>query len=279
MAHAHCPKARSRKGVIDRRLRRPSNKLAPFSKESGHNHRYHANRVRTSLAVKVGHTCAQPTSPFRFKYVVWFTAREGSRRHGWLNEVLNTIGINLGFDVIAQKSREWLDTKKDYVDLLLRQHKSLVILDNFDLMADPDVIGWLKAIPPTSNVIITARTSHPEHVPDSRTHELRPLKTEDALQLLLRFAEGSNATETQALHRNVEAARQVVEVTSGNPQAMKLAVGIIQGGAVAFDKVVAELREFNHDIDSRVKISVASRSGRHSHRQPLWRIWIGARRL
>ncbi|HZS53966.1 MAG TPA: SIR2 family protein, partial [Bryobacteraceae bacterium] len=201
---------------------------------------------KTSVALAVAHEFAERKRS-HFDYVVWVTARDGTRPFVALNEVLNAIGVTLEFPKIAQTPTSEIDKKRDQVNFLLQNRKTLVVLDNFELMADNQLIQWVRSVPAPSRVLITSAKEHSELGPDMTNHPLKGLAADHALSLLQHFLKDFDLTD--AARATEPALRRIIEVTCGNPQAMRLALGVLQSDRFRFDDVIAKLDQQKNNVD------------------------------
>ncbi|HEV7519206.1 MAG TPA: SIR2 family protein [Thermoanaerobaculia bacterium] len=199
---------------------------------------------KTSLAIEVGHNCCldhdpSVADPVVYEYVVWVSAKYKPDQKRWLDDVLNAIAITTSNPAITQlpvkaskkKKKERDKEKEEQVRKLLQSYKILIIIDNFDTMDDPELIEWLERLPYPSRAIVTSR-SRPEHVA-AWTVDLEGLDAPAAITLLRQHA--------APIHLEEQTLRDLARVTEGNPQAMKLALGLVQGGLADFEQIIQQL--------------------------------------
>lgn len=194
---------------------------------------------KTTLAIKVGRACtkgsdnALPQS-LQFDYVIWISGRDNSGQQSWFNEVLNKIAITAGFPVITKTLTTKMEQKKHEVNLLLRQFKILVIIDNFDRMDDFQLAAWIEEVHESSKVIVTVTTANSRLHQKGLLMEVKGLQRSDAIMLIRSHAQviGLHLTE----HAEEEIA-QLVEATNGNPQLIKLALGVISEAIMLRDVI------------------------------------------
>jgi LuxR family glucitol operon transcriptional activator len=190
---------------------------------------------KTSLAIEVGANCSLSRRPpdadaVIFEYIVWISAKDKPDQKRWLDDVLNEIARTTSNIAITQ-----LPSKKEkerQVSQILGCYKTLVIIDNFETIEDPELIEWLERLPYPSKALITSR-SRPERIA-AWTVNLRGLETADASRLLRQHETLVEGEEDRTLD-------DLVRVTSGNPQAMKLALGLVRGGIVDLKQIVHQL--------------------------------------
>ncbi|HEX3131623.1 MAG TPA: SIR2 family protein, partial [Thermoanaerobaculia bacterium] len=190
---------------------------------------------KTSLAKEVGFNCSQrrrapDADEVVFEYVVWISAKDKPDQRRWLDDVLNEIAKTTNNIYITQ--RQSRTEKESEIGQILGCYKILVIIDNFETIEDPDLIDWLERLPYPSKALITSR-SRPERIA-AWTVNLKGLETKDAAKLLRQHETLVEGEEDRTLN-------ELVRVTSGNPQAMKLALGLMRGGIVDLKQIVREL--------------------------------------
>lgn len=183
---------------------------------------------KTSLAIQAGNACTVDANKSAqasqmFDYVVWVSGREKPKGESWLSEVLDMVATTTGFPVITQTLPTKMEQKKAEVNLLLRNFKILLIIDNFDKIDAPELTAWIQEIPGASKVLVTALQTYAH--PIGKSVSLDSLKQDDGIELLRRHAESiglelERSTDDDDL-------RQLVEATDSNPQLMKLALGVV----------------------------------------------------
>ncbi len=192
---------------------------------------------KTSLAIQVGWACSLDRSKFAtgaviFEYIVWISAEGKPDQKRWLDDVLNAIAITTNSPGITQRERE---EKEKQIQKILESYKTLIILDNFEVMEDdPELIEWLERIPYPSKILVTTREGRPELEPIAAwTVYLKGLELPQAVELLRRQSSLEGMTD-----RNL---RDLALATDGNPQVMKLAVGLAQDGMADPEEFIKQL--------------------------------------
>lgn len=199
---------------------------------------------KTSLAVQVAYGCIEATQEPRWEYVVWVSAMDKPDQKRWLNDVLNRVAQLMGYPAVSQLPVERLPDKRDVVDKLLRLHRVLVIIDNFETIEDPDLVSWMENIPEPSHVLITTRQRLVQRV---WAVQLQGLDEEEALALVRQEAEVSSMPTLLAEADDV--LKQLVAVTDGNPRAIEMALGYVRGGSLSLQETVGQLRDAGADVD------------------------------
>jgi tetratricopeptide (TPR) repeat protein len=200
---------------------------------------------KTSLAVEVGYACASSgkelaSEVVNFEYVVWITAKDKPDQRRWLGEVLNVIAKTTDFSALTQRP---FDEKKFEVERLLRNYKILLIVDNFETVNDPDLMAWLEQLPEPSKVVVTTRRV--QLLQKAWAVSLKGMESTEALELL----------RQHAAHLKLEFIREVKDETllelwkvmGGNPQAMKLALGLVHGGTLRLGQLIDQIQESKVD--------------------------------
>ncbi len=190
---------------------------------------------KTTLAIETARRCLpRPEGALDppFEAVVWVSAKDRPEQKHWLNEVLDRVARVLDYPYITQLSAE---QKPMEVDQLLRAHRTLVIVDNFETIEDPDLVGWMQRVPEPSKVLITSRHAQLRSV---WAIHLRGLEEPEALELIRRHVRrlGLCALERAAEDLLLSLAR----VTEGNPKAIEMALGHVKRG-LSLSEVVDHL--------------------------------------
>lgn len=174
---------------------------------------------KTSLVREVAARClrAGGDEP-RVDAVVWLSDAE---RPGatTLDAVLDEIARTLRFDGLVERG---LDDKRRGVEDALRGRRVLVVLDNFETVADPALLPWLLKLPEPSKAVLTTREYRREFRQGAWHVELRGMTEPEArdfvAQRLLMLRLGPAAlTDDEMGH--------LIALTGGNPKAMELALG------------------------------------------------------
>ncbi|MEA2559356.1 MAG: LuxR family transcriptional regulator, glucitol operon activator [Acidobacteriota bacterium] len=192
---------------------------------------------KTSLAIEAGGICSQSrgacdADAVVFEYVVWVTAKDKPDQKKWLNDVLNEIARTTDHLALTQlpfETQEERDEKGKRVSQLLGSYKILLIIDNFETIDDQNLIDWLEQLPYPSKAIITGR-SRLERIA-AWSVNLGGLNSGEAAELLRQHEPLVEGEEDQTR-------QDLVRVTNGNPQAIKLALGLVRGRVADLKEVV-----------------------------------------
>lgn len=204
-----------------------------------------AGMGKTSVATVLAHEWRRGSAGRA--QVVWFAARERSGPTRWLNVVLDHIGLQLGSQHIARCDESQIDWKREQINSVLADldRPVLVVLDNFETIPESELIevaAWIATLPPPSTVLVTSRPlsdAARELLPLSVV-ELDGLAEKHALDLLDAYANqrfDKSATLEPGRHRFAEVARY----TQGNPEAMRLAFGVVQEWALGLSDLLEVL--------------------------------------
>lgn len=188
---------------------------------------------KTSLALEVAYECLQPgEGTARFDGVIWASARDRSPN---LDDVLDAVARTLDCPGIAQKP---LEEKREGVVRLLRSGAYLLLVDNFETIADAAVGEFLQDLPEPSKALVTTRERKLER---AWTIPLKGLEEAEALALIR--AEGRRIG-MPGLERAEDAVLlPLYTATGGAPLALKWAVGQIKQPGQSLKTVLAALHE------------------------------------
>ena len=184
---------------------------------------------KTSLAREVAAQClAAPLEPSldrdedtpHFAAVIWVSDKD---RPGTttLRGVLDEIAHTLDYPGLTQFEPT---RKQREVEQLLKHQRVLIIIDNFETVADAALLHWLLRLPEPSKALITTREYRHEFQQGAWLVELGGMADTEASQFIAGRARQINLRPLPA----VEAQRQLVALTGGNPKAMELLLGYIK---------------------------------------------------
>lgn len=188
---------------------------------------------KTTLAQEVALRCLpQSEKPSLFDYAVWVSANKPEQKR-WFDDVARAVYL-----VVAPQQR--LVQTREFPAELTRLFSSsaiLLIIDNFEYVDDPPLVEWIAQIPNRSKVLLTTR----ENItgPHVTRVLLNGLDSVDAMDLARDQARVLGVLEN--LNQNHDEARKLVTSTGGNPQQIKLAIGLLTDATVTevTDSVVA----------------------------------------
>lgn len=199
---------------------------------------------KTTLTLEVGLRClsdAEIAPDQRFQAVVWVSAKDRPEQQKWLEEVLDTIARVLDCIYVTL----WEPTQKiEEVNKLLKTHRVLVIVDNYEVIKDPHLEQWLFRLPEPSKGLLTTRHGQMRSV---WAIHLTGLEEPEALTLIRRHI------RRLGLH-DLERAKDavflpLVHVTEGNPKAIEMALGYIKRGILGLNEVIDNLHEARQTVN------------------------------
>jgi serine/threonine protein kinase/tetratricopeptide (TPR) repeat protein len=200
---------------------------------------------KTRLAIEAAHRCIpgpDTTIDQPFEVAVWVSAGDRPEQIRWINEVLDTVARVLGYPYVMQVAPE---NKTIEVDHLLRNHRMLVIVDNFETIDDPDLLNWIQRVPEPSKALITTRHHHLRRVWDIH---LKGLGDTEALELIRRNAQRLGLQSVQTASE--ELLLPLARVTGGTPRILEMALGYVKGGRLSLQEVVDDLHEATKTVES-----------------------------
>jgi tetratricopeptide (TPR) repeat protein len=197
---------------------------------------------KTSLAIEVAHAClpgGQADLPTPFEAAVFISAKD---RDLELNDLFDVISYTLDLPYIAQSPPE---RKSQEVGRALREHKVLIIADNFETVADEALLAFLQQeVPEPSKAMITTRQEQLRMV---WPVPLRGLAEADAIELIRRHARTLRLPEIiQAIDDELQ---PLVEVTGGNPYAIVTSLGYLKRGALTLRELINALDQAGESVE------------------------------
>jgi hypothetical protein len=112
---------------------------------------------KTRLAIEIARRCvhgADSMLTHPFQAVAWLGPRDVPTQQLSMDEALNAVATALHRRHIVQLIRA---EKEVEVNKLLRKHRVLIIVDNFESNQDPDLTSWIQRVAEPSKVLITSR--------------------------------------------------------------------------------------------------------------------------
>ncbi|HEY0394472.1 MAG TPA: SIR2 family protein [Candidatus Elarobacter sp.] len=216
-----------------------------------------AGMGKTSAALAVTRNWLHRDAPR--SRVAWFSARERSGETHWLNEILDAVAVQVNRGDIATHGPEEVVWKRDELTRVLAAANApvLIVLDNFETVPDEqldELADWVATVPPPSAVLVTSRprAAGAEGRLGLHVMELNGLNEPDALALLDRYARRFDKSDTLAAGR--PRFPDVVKYALGNPEAMKLAVSVVQDGALTFPQMLGALERAQAANDDATRL-------------------------
>ncbi len=200
---------------------------------------------KTTLAIEVAYQCLHGSDLMPnslFNAAVWISARGRLDQKRWLSEILDTIARVLDYPSVAQLH---FDEKRTRVNELLHTYQTLVIIDNFDTIVDPDLLTWIQQIPQPSKVLVTSRDTYQLH--QAWTLHLKGLEGDDALELIHHHAQKLELSVMESV--KFKDLLDLVGITRGNPQAIAMTLGGLKSGGLSLHQVLDGLRDAGDILD------------------------------
>jgi tetratricopeptide (TPR) repeat protein len=154
--------------------------------------------------------------------IIWLSCDQTAPDEGWYEYVLTAIAQSLPRRALAHTSASVEERKAKGQALLkeLEQHATLLILDNYHVVDDPDLDEWLLQVG-TPSVVVVSATTHENHASlYERAWQvpLSGLRARDGVELMRYFAVWKNVqTVVQAPDEELLA---VVTRMMGHPEAL-----------------------------------------------------------
>ena len=205
---------------------------------------------KTTLAIKVARLCKsgeindEQTNSYDkiapFEAIVWISAKDKPNEDLSLSDVLDAVAGVLNYTIVRQLQG---DEKRAAVDRLLRVHRSLLIVDNFETVTDVKLADFLQSIPPPSKAIITTRERQLRRLWDV---PLAGLSEKEGFQKIRDYSYSLGLRAVA--HADDTTLRPLYSITEGNPKAIEMALGYIKYKGMALDEVVHSLAEANETV-------------------------------
>jgi tetratricopeptide (TPR) repeat protein len=194
---------------------------------------------KTALAIQVAHACVGNLLPTQkqmrakrtslFDAAVWMTARENQLE---LENVLDSIARVLGQTSVLHLP---VTDKRFEVNMLLKNRKCLVIIDNFEMVTDKSIVEFLRGLPEPSRALITTRQ---QTLMEARPLCLHGLGYDETTQLI---AEEVTRLSLSSLEFSEDARKEIYERTGGIPLAIKWAMGQMKQRGQSLSSVLDDL--------------------------------------
>ena len=183
---------------------------------------------KTTLALEIAHCCMERRL---VEAIIWVSTEFKSELTS--SRLLDTISEVFGFKVYKRLDRE---NKMSRVWRLLRSRQSLLVIDGFEQVRDPELIGFIQTRPRQCRLLITTR--YLTGVPQGeiiRLRELNKLESEELMRVLSSNKRLENAPS--------EVYHEVYSACGGMPLALEWAIGQINVGRQTLQMVVSSLTQ------------------------------------
>lgn len=185
---------------------------------------------KTTLALELAHSVLDNSERSKFRAVVWVSAKDRPHQKQWLTDVLNTICRVLDYINIMQLP---LEEQAIEIDQLLRQHRTLIVVDNFETIEDPQLEDWIMRVPEPSKILLTSRY---RQMRSTWAIHLGGLTEDEALTFIRHHAKRLELNKLQLA--NDRQLLPLAKVTEGNPKALQMALSHIKRGVISLAQVV-----------------------------------------
>lgn len=189
---------------------------------------------KTALAYEVGLAClsGHGGAP-KFDYAVWLSANKTNQRR-WFKELLNAIAVTLTGERLGDNWEAYGAERYG----LLSGRKVLIVINDYEQIDDVDLERWINDLPENARVLLTTKRSLSRERERCFHIRLTGLESADAIEYVQDRARALGFVS----HLQQGDVESLAEVSGGNPQAIKLALGLVQGGTISLAGVVEQLR-------------------------------------
>lgn len=165
-------------------------------------------------------------------HIIWVTSKNEILT---LDKILNSIAHF--FDFTGIDSLE-LDAKRDKILQVLRQNRSLLIVDNFETIEnDGEIKAFLNSISINCKILITSRNNTIVS-PDQITLQVDTLTDKDAVLLMRKELQKNSRPELSA-----DEYLKLLGAIGGSPLAIKWSIGQIATNGHTVDTICSQLRD------------------------------------
>lgn len=202
---------------------------------------------KTRLALEVAYYCLYDPEQLLqppFGAVVWISGTEESVGEEWLNEVMNKVAYVLEYPALAASPN-----KQFKIHQLLQKFRTLVVVDNFETIENPDrLLTWLRQIPEPSKALITSRFAQLRGPHDRPwiTH-LSGLSKDEALQLIHNHVQRIKLDQSWV--DNEDDLIDLIRITGGNPQAIVMALGYIESRGFLLKEILRDFQTAGQSVE------------------------------
>ena len=176
---------------------------------------------KTAICNLIGHEIFEKYE-HKFDYIFYCTAKANPIT---LEEFCNKIAQFFGEQNIL--SLQEIDAKKDAVFHQLFLRKVVIIIDNFEAISDLDLIDFVFMLPAEVPILISSRSLIPERICDIQ--KVSPLNKESSLTLFEKELIRVGIPPDDLSHEGGSLSK-MMELTDGNPLAIKWSVGRLSQG-------------------------------------------------
>ena len=189
---------------------------------------------KTYLALEAAHRCLAGAAPGRlslFRAVVWVSTSDRPDQKLWLTEVLDTIARAWGYTPEMAPNQ-----KRAEVTLLLQENPTLLVIDGYETIDDPELEEWILHPPGRSKVLVTSKREQPQ---SAWYVQLKGLDEAAAIDLIRLQARRLSLAQIESA--DARALKPLIDVTSGNPKAIVMALSYLRRSNRTLPGVVNDL--------------------------------------
>ena len=179
-----------------------------------------------------------------FKNLIWISAKSVNLSY---SNVLDEIAYSLDYSYLSQLD---LSEKIFQLNRILKNEKSLIIIDNFDTIKEDgqiDILNFLLGLHLNTKAIITSRPSHykKQLLPNIFIFPLNGLADDDAVLLLKKTCFELNIAVDNDLLTIFEKLNLILK---GNPLAIKLIVSELKYGSNSFEILYEKFKKGENNV-------------------------------
>lgn len=183
---------------------------------------------KTTLAILI----AQKYKRRKRVNVIWVTSKNEVLT---LDKILNSIAHFFDFTGIDSLM---LDAKRDKILQVLKQNRTLLIVDNFETIEDNiEIKGFLNEISVNCKILITSR-NNTVISPNQLTLQIDTLTDKNAILLMKKELEKNSRPEL-----SIDEYKKLLDAIGGSPLAIKWSIGQIATNGHTVDTICAQLRD------------------------------------
>lgn len=176
---------------------------------------------------------------FRFDAIVWISAKNEEIS---FPNFLDTVARVMEYTGVLQIAD--IDSKEIEVKQLFQKNRILLIVDNFETIADERIVSFIEAVCDNDRVIITTRENKIWNISYSSIY-VEKLDDKEGISLI------KHEYDNQSLDFNkvsTNSLSKLLRATDGSPLAIKWAVGQIATTRLPIERIIASLQTGRGDV-------------------------------
>jgi len=189
---------------------------------------------KTSLAREVATYCLNTKHQTTFDAVVWVSDQDQS---GKTNHtiVLNEIARVLDYPGLIKFEHE---EKRREIEYLIRRHKVLLVIDNFETITDDALLTWLLRLPEPSKALVTSREYSRLFRNSTVVVDLKGMSDQESWMFIKQQIKHSRI---ERIIQDITILEPILAATGGNPKAIALSLGLIKQDRRPLQSVILDL--------------------------------------